>query len=67
MINLLHTQHIPADHHCITVDLPGHGETVGLNEDVYTIDKFVKKLKLVYITFDCFTKECFASHMRSYY
>ncbi|CAM4983275.1 unnamed protein product [Rotaria socialis] len=41
-------KNIRADHHCITVDLPGHGETVGFNEDVYSIDKFVEKLKLFF-------------------
>jgi hypothetical protein len=40
-------QNIPDTYHCITVDLPAHGETVGLNEEYYTIDKFVDKLKLV--------------------
>ncbi|CAM4983386.1 unnamed protein product [Rotaria socialis] len=32
-------KNIPSDYHCITVDLPGHGETVGLNEQIYTIEK----------------------------
>ncbi|CAF1193322.1 unnamed protein product [Adineta steineri] len=41
-------EHIPADHHCITVDLPGHGETVGFSEDMYSIDKFIEKLKLFF-------------------
>ncbi|CAF1492081.1 unnamed protein product [Adineta steineri] len=41
-------KNIPASYHCITVDLPGHGETVGLNEDTYSIDKFVEKLKLFF-------------------
>jgi pimeloyl-ACP methyl ester carboxylesterase len=49
-------KNIPADYHCIAVDLPAHGETVGFNEDVYSINKFVEKLKLVQLTFDCFTK-----------
>jgi hypothetical protein len=53
---LLYAQNIPADHHCIAVDLPAHGETVGFHEDVYSIDKFVEKLKLVHFTFDYFTK-----------
>jgi hypothetical protein len=64
---LLRAQNIRADHHCIAVDLPAHGETVGFHEDVYLIDKFVEKLKLVHLTFDCFTKLFFASHMRSFY
>jgi hypothetical protein len=33
------------------VDLPGHGETIGLNEEQYSIDKFVDKLKLVIHSF----------------
>ncbi|CAF2242192.1 unnamed protein product [Rotaria magnacalcarata] len=41
-------KHIPNHYHCITIDLPGHGETVGLNEDRYSIDKFVEKLKLFF-------------------
>lgn len=53
MTNLLHAQRIPAEHHCITVDLPGHGETIGFNEDIYSIDKFIEKLKLVNHTFAC--------------
>ncbi|CAF4311028.1 unnamed protein product, partial [Adineta steineri] len=41
-------KNIPVDHHCITVDLPGHGETVGFSEDMYSIDKFIEKLKLFF-------------------
>ncbi|CAF4540704.1 unnamed protein product [Rotaria socialis] len=41
-------KNISADHHCITLDLPGHGQTIGLNEDVYTIDKFVEKLRMFF-------------------
>ncbi|CAF3738248.1 unnamed protein product [Rotaria socialis] len=41
-------KNIPNDYHCITVDLPAHGETVGMKEEFYTIDKFVEKLKLFF-------------------
>ncbi|CAF1017056.1 unnamed protein product [Rotaria sordida] len=41
-------KNISDDYHCITVDLPGHGETIGFQEDIYTIDKFVEKLKLFF-------------------
>ncbi|CAF1596895.1 unnamed protein product [Rotaria magnacalcarata] len=41
-------KNIPDDYHCITVDLPAHGETVGMKEEFYTIDKFVEKLKLFF-------------------
>ena len=57
---------IPADYHCITVDLPAHGETVGFNEDVYSLDKFVEKLKLVNLTFNCFKETFGTSHIRSF-
>ncbi|CAF3783114.1 unnamed protein product [Rotaria socialis] len=45
-------KNIPSDYHCITVDLPGHGETVGFNEDRYSIDTFVEKLKLFFDLMD---------------
>ena len=40
-------KHIPNGYHCITIDLPGHGETFGLSDDSYSIEKFVENLKLV--------------------
>ncbi|CAF0979486.1 unnamed protein product [Didymodactylos carnosus] len=36
---------IPDIYHVVTVDLPGHGSTVGLNEDFYTCNKFADSLK----------------------
>ncbi|CAF3521951.1 unnamed protein product [Rotaria sp. Silwood1] len=41
-------KNIPSNYHCITVDLPAHGETIGMKEEFYTIDKFVEKLKLFF-------------------
>ncbi|CAF3879007.1 unnamed protein product [Rotaria sp. Silwood2] len=41
-------KNIPNNYHCITVDLPAHGETIGMKEEFYTIDKFVEKLKLFF-------------------
>lgn len=40
-------KNIPSNYHCIAIDLPAHGETIGLNEDQYSADKFAEKLKLV--------------------
>ena len=52
---ILRFQSIPSDHHCIAVDLPAHGETIGLNEEQYSIDKFVEKLKLVIYSYHTHT------------
>ncbi|UJR17638.1 hypothetical protein I4U23_004534 [Adineta vaga] len=41
-------KNIPENYHCIAIDLPAHGETVGLNEEHYSIDKFVEALKLFF-------------------
>ncbi|CAF3072568.1 unnamed protein product [Rotaria sp. Silwood2] len=51
-------KNISGDYHCITVDLPGHGETIGFQEDMYTIDKFVEKLKLFFDAMDLTEPMC---------
>ncbi|CAF4089184.1 unnamed protein product [Rotaria sordida] len=38
-------KHIPDRYHCIAVDLPGHGETVGFNEEYYIATNVVDLLK----------------------
>ncbi|UJR17288.1 hypothetical protein I4U23_004183 [Adineta vaga] len=43
-------KNIPASYHCICIDLPGHGETVGFNKEIYSIENFVEKLKLFFDT-----------------